>query len=296
MEKKKLSFLVQGGSVPGSDHTAPLRRTNCQDAFAISQKPECVIAVVADGNGSEANSEVGAKLGVALELSLLSAQMQRCQPRLAACANIDEATAIFNQAVRRAEQDMLAYLRVLANALTSNGESFSEKVRQNFLFTLLGAILTPQWTGVFYVGDGCYALNGQVFQLGPFPENKPPYPAYQLFATEDYEVDSPLIRAQFAFICPTDEVKSLLIGTDGVEHLMNAEHQKLPGRSDKVGPLRQFWEEPAFVENADAIRRRLALITRESHCVVAGKGGTHLMNTESGLLKDDTTLVVIQKV
>ena len=295
MHKNKLSFLVSGGSVPGSDHTAPLRRSNCQDAFGVLQSDDIVVAVVADGNGSEPNSEVGAKLGASLMLNMLSTHLTRCVGRFLEGMNASDAACLFRQAIRRAEQDMLSQIRVLANALVPSGGSFSETVKQNFLFTLLGAIVTKDWSGVFYVGDGVYALNGEVTRLGPFTENKPPYPAYQLFSTEDYDSDSPLVRANLGIVVPTEDVDSILIGTDGVEHLIAAEESKLSGRSDAVGPLSQFWENSQFVENSDAIRRRLALITKESNSATLGKGGVALLNTEPGLLKDDTTIVVFQR-
>jgi hypothetical protein len=77
----------------------------------------------------------------------------------------------------------LIRLRSLARQL---GHDLATTVQQHLLFTLLGAIVTPQDTVMFGLGDGVYALNGEITQvLGPYAHNAPPYLAYHLLpATE----------------------------------------------------------------------------------------------------------------
>ena len=289
------SFLISGGSVPGSDHRQPLTQSNCQDAFGITDLDDLIVAVVCDGSGSQPNSEIGAKLGVQLLSNVLQNQLRRADGHLSQADNPDQAGAVLFQALRRSELDMLSHIRVLANAMTPADGSLSKTIQRNFLFTLVGLAVTKRWATVFYVGDGVYAINGEVSTLGPFPENKPPYPSYQLIGSDDFASDSQLIQLRLAAVLPTEEITSILIGTDGVDHLISAEESKLPGRKDKVGPVRQFWEQKQFVENSDAVRRRLALITQNAVFLDTSKGSSPHLTTETGLLKDDTTIVVLQR-
>jgi Protein phosphatase 2C len=288
---KKLTLA--GGSVPGSDHRAALNLKNNQDAFLVSDSGEFSLGIVADGNGDNPNSEVGAKLGVQLLKCMLIPQLTRAQASLAKAEHRDVALQILQSTLRRAEMDVLAHVRTLALAMTLQGESLSTTLRRYFSFTLGGFIITPKWSAVFFCGDGVYALNDKVTVLGPFAGNIPPYPIYQLFDTEDFSTNCPDVQLKVLEVLPTEDLQSALVGTDGVCHLIDAVDKKLPGRTDSVGNLSQFWTDSSFVSNPDALRRRLALITRDV-VRVSRDDKTQLIN-EPGLLKDDTTMVVVQR-
>jgi hypothetical protein len=62
--------------------------------------------------------------------------------------------------------------------------------------------------------------------------------------------------------------------------LRDLSSRPIPGRSEDVGPLSQFWTDDAYYENRDMVRRRLAVLNRGRH---------------GGLLADDTTLVVVRR-
>lgn len=65
------TLRARAGRVIGRDHI--LRAANCQDAFALIERPEVLVGVVCDGCGEGAHSEVGATLGAAF----ISAQISR---------------------------------------------------------------------------------------------------------------------------------------------------------------------------------------------------------------------------
>jgi hypothetical protein len=90
-------------------------------------------------------------------------------------------------------------------------------------------------------------------------------------------------------VMPTDILDHFLIGSDGLEHLREKSHLSLPGKRQLVGDLSQFWEEDSFIKNPDNIRRRLALINRTS---VKPNWNNRCLDTHSGHLKDDTTLII----
>jgi hypothetical protein len=254
---------LAGGSVIGQQHLRVGR--NNQDAYFWTAVEDLAIAVVCDGCGSSAHSEVGAKLGAHMTVNTLQ--------RLLKTEGDLEKPEIWQSL----QQQLLTQLQTVAKPL---GNDLAQTVQDYLLFTITGVVITPKKTAVFALGDGVIAINGQVMSLGPFANNAPPYLAYGLLKKR---VPEPL---QVLQILPTESLQSLLIGSDGVGDLMQVAEQSLPGRSEKVGAIAQFWQDDRYFRNPDQVRRRLSLINRE------------VMTTnlrQSGLLPDDTTLIVIRR-
>jgi hypothetical protein len=258
-------FEVASASVVGREHARSGR--NNQDALFLQASGEALAAVVTDGCGSGAHSETGAQLGA------------RCVAQ-AALAVLGQGLPLeapeFLPAVRA---EVLGFLASLTGRL---GEAL---LGEHLLFTIVGAVVTPAQTLVFSAGDGVWALNGQVHPLGPFPHNAPPYLAYGLLSPGAAPLE------QQALV-PTGEVVSLLLGTDGAADLPGLAEARVPEREEAVGPFSQFWTEDRYFQNPDALRRRLALLGRES--VRAEFAARRLVRTP-GLLADDTTLVVLRR-
>ena len=123
-------------------------------------------------------------------------------------------------------------------------------------------------------------------QIGPFPNNAPPYLAYSLCGYPEWG------HLQMHYQLPTQEVESILIGTDGVSDLIESQGSYLPGKPEKVGAITQFWQEDRYFKNLDMIRRRLSLINRE---VTKPDWQSQRLVKEVGLLPDDTTLIAIRR-
>ncbi|ATB51237.1 hypothetical protein MYMAC_006895 [Corallococcus macrosporus DSM 14697] len=259
-----LPFDIAAASVPGREHARAGR--NNQDALCIRASEHGLVAVVTDGCGSQPCSEMGAQLG-ARRLA------QAALVRLASGARVDAPT--FLPGLRA---DVLSLLGELRGAL-------GREVLGDFLFTVVGAVVTPALTLVFSAGDGVWALNGEVHPLGPFPGNAPPYLAYALMHGD-------AVPLTVQALVPTDEVHALLLGTDGVADLARLATSRLPERDELVGPLSRLWTEDRYFANPDALRRRLAMLNREA--VRADFASQHLVRTP-GLLPDDTTLVVLRR-
>lgn len=251
-----LCFEWTAATVQGREHARTGR--NNQDAFAAKAGERGLVAVVADGCGSGARSEVGAHLGVAraveAALGLLAEGLTPDSPTF----------------LPRLEADLLGFLGGLA------GQLGPEAVGEALLFTLVGTVCTPTHVLVFCAGDGLWALNGDVHRLGPFPGNAPPYLAYGLLRPG-------VVGLQALALRPTAQVDSLLIGTDGAADLMGLAHERMPEGDGLVGPLSQFWSEPRYFTHPDALRRRLSLMNPRRPVRVPG------------LLGDDTTLVVLRR-
>jgi hypothetical protein len=269
------AFEVVSGSITGRDHVHALR--NNQDALAVVETPEHIVAVVCDGCSSGRFSEVGAHLGA----RLIAQEILRNLPDYSAVGIVDR--------VELARQNVLNQLRVLVDAM---GESRSKTVNDYFLFTVVALIIDPDVTLVMSIGDGVFAVNGEFCSIGPFANNAPPYLAYELTGSTLTDQNPDLLRFTYTCFIPTEALSSVMIGTDGVRELADASDRSLPGKSESVGPISQFWQEDRFFKNPFTLGRRLNLInpTQPQVRIVDGALQRH-----EGLLPDDTTMVVVRR-
>lgn len=272
-----IPFEVTAGSVAGRDHR--LAGRNSQDACAMISRPFVLTAFACDGCSSSPKSEVGANLGARLLAEFLGKSLETIGPG----TRLDFAT--LTKHCERARVDMLAYLRVIGRQL---GGSFTTVVSEHFLFTAIGIIATPAFVAVVAAGDGLYAINGKVAQLGPFPGNAPPYLGYGLLDAD--QISGPVPLLEVVAIMPTPDVQSVLVGTDGAFDLQAKADRYIPGTSEPLGPLSQFWENAKFFANPDALRRRLTVAGRD----IVRKCDEELQ-TDPSLLSDDTTLIVLRR-
>ena len=269
---------IAGGSIAGSDHSKPGQPgyTNNHDSFSWKQNDTLTVALVTDGCGKGKHSEVGSKIANSILVKTLFDDINRLMD-----TNSDfECNESFWQ---RIQSRVIAKLTVLVEFM---GESISDIVSNYFLFTCVGVVMTPKTTYIFSLGDGMYALNGEITEFGPFPKNAPPYMMYTLTGSSLFDESPELLKIQVNEEIATCDVQTLLLGTDGIMDLLNVENACIPGQSNLVGPLNQFWDEDKFFRNPDIIRRRLAMINKET---VAGSKIT------PGLLPDDTTCIVIRQ-
>ena len=269
----QIPFELAVGSVRGREHLR-LERNN-QDAYAILRNEQYAIAVVCDGCGSGQYSEVGAQIGARLTIEsltrALSSQSSQGNPISS------------HELLEQVRQDLLRQIDNLAQAM---GGNWLQTLKDYFLFTIVGVVITSTDILVFSLGDGVIIINGKEIDLGYFPGNAPPYLAYGLCKTaSNYKLRSHLLP-------PLEQVESILIGTDGVRELINVAQQQLPGKQELVGSISQFWQEDRYFTNPDQIRRRLSLINRE---VTKLDRQTKKLQKTLGLLPDDASLVVLRR-
>jgi len=278
-------FEFSGGSVVGRSHRVAGR--NNQDAYCWRSEADCSVAVVCDGCGSGGSSEVGARLGASLIAHTVLREACRLDWSAAATPAPEAVPALFWERVRRA---VLARLLLLAEAM---GESLSAVVSEYFLFTVVGALITPPAAYFFSLGDGVLIVNGEETPLGPFPDNAPPYLGYGLIETSLASTNPDALRFEVKRVLPTNCLQSFLIGTDGVHDLSRAAPRRMPGKTEIIGPLSQFWEDDAYFANPDRGRRRLAGANRD---VTGLDRATGELRKEAGLLPDDTTFIVGRRI
>ncbi|MCH8821050.1 protein phosphatase 2C domain-containing protein [Patescibacteria group bacterium] len=276
-----MDFEIAAGGITGTMHSDPLVSKANQDAFAIRRTNTAITALICDGCSKGPYSEVGAHIGARLFVEAIESQVAHIPvPSLT-----DE---LFPVILERVRLDVLAQIRGLANLM---GGSFSETISDYFLFTVVGMVMTPLRTWTFSIGDGVFIVNGEITRLGPFPENEPPYPALGLVRSK---IAPELLVFGVNKSCWTNQVDSILIGSDGVVDLVRAGEKELnlPGTKEPIGPISQFWEVDRYFAGPHWIRRRLVLANQFG--VRLDRTGSDIIR-EYGLLPDDTTIVVVRR-
>jgi Protein phosphatase 2C len=274
-------FQIAGGSVLGSRHLKIGK--NNQDSYVWIKTSDYIICVVSDGCSSGSHSEVGSNIIAPLFAQTLATYMSRPHPSLN-----DESYFRHDWLWYNVRQDVLARIRVLAQSMDEN---LIATICKYFLCTVVGCVITPQTTCIFACGDGVFCLNDDIHVLGPFPGNKPPYLCYGITGSEVTNQNPSLLDIQRHIICPTDQVQNLLIGSDGIEDLIKIADQNLPGRTEKIGAISQFWTDDIYFSNPEWMRNVLTTINTEKRKPVWEE---KTIMKYQGLLPDDTTLITIR--
>lgn len=265
-------FEVAHGSIMGRDHSM-CGKANQDGCRVVTQSDKVLSAVVCDGCSESKWSHVGATLAarlIAMDAARLATTWANDTENLLA----------------RLKADSISSIRKVVEAL-----NMPSAVYDYFMFTVIGILMTPARTVMYSIGDGVYAINGSVFNLGPFPNNQPPYMVYGDLI--ESTIDSELCLFQVNVDMPTMLVDSFMLGTDGVKDIEASVEKMVPGKEELVGPLSQFWTEDVFYKNSDSMRRRLTLMARD---VSKMDRTTHRLRRHVGLLPDDTTIVAGRRI
>lgn len=218
-------------AVTGSRHLRVAR--NGQDAAAswtglvgTSQRTmatgHAAVVVVCDGCSSGASSEVGARLGAELFTRALAARLQGGErpgcPATWTAARSD-------------------VVRALADLVARMPGDRERAIHDHFLFTIVAAAVAHREAAVWTLGDGAYSFGDYTRVLGPFPDNQPPYLAYDLLG-----------EAQPAHVevAPVG-CDAIVIATDGA--------------TDIAGGIESFATDK-LVSHPDALRRHLVVLAR----------------------------------
>lgn len=275
-------FEIAGGTVIGCEHAKAGR--NNQDAFYWTASDLAIVAVVTDGCSDAPHSEVGAKIGSRVFAECLKAY-ENDFANLSGLTSSLDVTAILKYVCVDSHEKFSEIMKSMCGDLRNVPYDY-------FLFTVMGAIVSDKLTAVFSIGDGVYCLNSACGRIGPFDNNMPPYFGYSLLQKHFSKPDFGWLNLKIHEIAATQTINSVLIGTDGIDNLIEAENSKTPGKEEIVGPISQFWENDRYFKNPDMVRRKLSLTNRT---VTKINWENRNIIKEHGLLPDDTTLVVIRR-
>ena len=209
---------IGAAAVTGARHARSGR--NGQDAVATWAEGDATVLVVCDGCSAGASSEVGARLGARLVCT-------------AAARRLRAGAAVDDLAMWNAVRDEV--VRVIGGIVEHVGGDRAAVVADAWLFTIVAAATRGGRAAIWAIGDGAYAIDGRVTQLGPCPDNAPPYLAYDLLGDPR--------PAHFAVV-PAGW-GSLAVATDGA---LEIDLARLIA--------------PRFASHPDALRRQLALFAR----------------------------------
>jgi hypothetical protein len=256
-------FCAASGSVIGREHVRCHR--NNQDAVAVGQGDSLLVAAVADGCSSGISSEVGARLAVQW--------IVRHAPRLLQDLGEVEPAAL----VEAVMDGLLAYLEQVGRGICPDPEAWPATVRDFLLFSLLGAIVGPEWTLVFGLGDGVVSINGQTTVLEAGAANAPPYLGYRLVGAVA-DVPAALdLQPVIHYVGPTGGLESLVIATDGALELLSQAGAPLKDGSC-AGGLAALEHDDRYLRNPSLLHKRLVVI-----------------GDVNQRLRDDTSLVLIRR-
>lgn len=195
-----MSFHVTTASVLGREHARLLR--NNQDGVAARVVSGVAVAVVTDGCGSGASSEVGARLGARFLAQVIPglAREVGVGPRLA----------------ERATDALLAWVYEVVRPLDVEGAGLAGLVSEQWLFTVLCAVMDEKSALIFGIGDGVWSANGveRVLQAGE--GNAPDYLAYRIVPRAQVSTVGKL-GVPVVHFC--GEAQELAIATDGLASL-----------------------------------------------------------------------------
>lgn len=283
------AFQWTAGSVPGRRHVGTgnlLGGKNNQDSFGVFPLQDALLATVHDGCGTGKHSEAGAQLAPTIVANAVKETI-----RINGLPDASNLQCWFQDLNLKAVATLRGILQCLAPVDLAPGQLL---IANYFLFTTVGVLVTNEICIVFACGDGTFFVNGQRVRLSPGNGNRPAYLAYAL----DIETDPDIAKASLEPVhtINTKEVDSLVIGTDGLDSLLDSTEEFMPGKKRTVGAITQTWTNDLFFDQigTDLLTPWLRQINSE----VSKLGHTAqgpVLKRDFGLLEDDTTLVVIRR-
>ncbi len=273
-------FAVAAATVIGTDHHVAGR--NNQDAVAVIHDATALVGIVCDGCGSGLASEVGAQLGARLFAATLHRLLSSAPSSIESGTGHQWMAPLLHEACHQV-------LGTLAQVAAADARRM---VPETLLFTVLGFVATPSICCMFAHGDGSVAINGAWQQLGPFPDNRPPYLGYHLECPDTSAPDrprepTPLPIPAAGFwtlldIRPTAAVETAVLATDGIDGL----------GSNRDATVAEWVADPRHFANPDRLRRTLTVLNRPRSSV---ETETHRMTRYHPPLHDDTTVLLVRR-
>lgn len=272
-ERIMMNHEFASGVLQGADHR--YLRTNCQDALRILRRESVVVGICSDGCGTGEHTEVGAQLVVNIATDVIAAE------HLVAANNLGGEVDwgyIKEEIVRRID--------TIALSTWSDDKDYSKLIIGYFFATVIGFVMTPDFTTFFRAGDGVLYINGERVPIQTPEGNRPEYLGYNLLDSSikpDLEVMAHL---------PTSEIDNFLLGSDGLKDIIASEGKLIPkkpkpGRppnDELVGHLSQFWTDGVYFDDPEAVRRRIMVFN----------GGLQA-EPRAGIARDDTSLIVCRR-
>jgi hypothetical protein len=188
---------VLWASAPGSKREGD--EDPSQDAIAVARDGDSLIAVVADGAGSQADSGMGARFAAHGALESLKVGLEGVESKSAVEA-----------ALRAAVRDARHCLVTIAAAASDEGGGLR---LENLSTTLSVCLVTPKWVGLGSIGDGIHVLrdpDGELSLAAMAPDT-------DVANHTDFITGADALEKIEIEVREATTVESVLLSTDGLD-------------------------------------------------------------------------------
>ncbi|MFC1638250.1 protein phosphatase 2C domain-containing protein, partial [Patescibacteria group bacterium] len=197
--------IIRSATTAGNHHKSPNNpgAINNQDAVEeIIVDGEVVGAVICDGCGSKPHSEIGSRFGAVTIANFLSEKLNQSIP-----IDWNDLTGTVAMGIAQKAMD---YNRV--------HEEVEETIRDNFLFTIMIAVIVDGKLLIASCGDGVYRIDDDIYEIESPIENAPTYLAFKLIKSK---YDPSEIQIQLNEEIDLNSLsKGVVIGSDGASELI----------------------------------------------------------------------------
>ncbi|MFN8391439.1 MAG: protein phosphatase 2C domain-containing protein [Bdellovibrionota bacterium] len=202
-------FRPSRGSVMGYRHFRT--GTNNQDAEEARPIGNYFAAMLSDGISTHEDrkkmfSEFGARAIVNIGLRSLASVMEK--------HGGSAVKTVLNKMLRQTALEVIALVQRFAHTKEMAPREMSDFLEHHFGATMVGVIIGPRKTHIFWLGDGLYAVNEKVVRFGRDTMNHPAnivHVAWDLLVHGDTKIRFGVHSID------TSEIDTLFIGTDGMD-------------------------------------------------------------------------------
>ncbi len=247
------NFNIIHGSIIGTIHRETYK--NNQDAVYVSGNNDGFVAMVCDGCSGGRHNETGAKIMA----RFISRQLFK---NIVNINHNEDIEKIFEKIRLKA----IKFMKLIIDNIDGNKQS---NIANMFLYTIIGAIVTERISIIFRIGDGAFALNGEIKLIDS--NNEPDYIGYGLI--EDMKTPNFIIEK----VVETQSVENIMLSTDGIRYLIENASKTLKDGSI-AGNYDQFITDDKYIKNISLLQKRLAVL-----------------GPINGILKDDTSIIIIKR-
>lgn len=205
-----MSWTLNRATIIGREHE--LSKKNKQDFLHVYDTPELLISAVCDGCGQSKYSEVGSTLLSVFIVNLLRG------------ANIFKQDSFFNAEILKnlLEYEIDLFIKRLQGVLFFDIASQAERIsfiNEFLLSTCLLCVVTKDKVVVANCGDGIVIINNEVHEI--YQEGKPEYVAYKSVPKEALDQRPSELSFFTVNIFDCDKIENIVIGTDGIQSLID---------------------------------------------------------------------------
>jgi len=209
-----LNWNLNSALIIGRDHE--LAKKNRQDALTFFKEKDKIIGVICDGCGESQFSEIGSSLLSIFTLNLLK-QIEY---------EIVESSITFQEHIkilikRQLETEISRFIqKTMQTLLIETTIEEIDFIKDYFLSTILFFIINENLSVVGHCGDGVIIVNKNIYSVNQ--SGSPHYISYKCIPKEVLDKQPSELEYFNIETYPTNSISHIIIGSDGLEPIINA--------------------------------------------------------------------------